>query len=603
MRGICVAALLIACGSDAPPTVTLPSVDACAALRDGTWCSEGVALRCASGREVTRTDCASMELQCIEQSGCRVCAPYAVSCDGDLRSRCSADGSRSELVEQCPPELSCSPAGCRDLCADAVEARAYLGCEYWPVFTANRLLPLSFQPAVSIGNGNLVSAHVTVTRGGQPVTEMDIAPRSSGTIMLAYDQVLQRATGSVLQPGGAYRLRSSVPVTVHQFNPLLFELPMACPGIEDPPKDAVCLSHTNDASLLLPTTALGPDSSRAANEVTYLVVSRASFIPSVGESQLGGGGFAAIVAGGTQPVNVQVTVTAHTSASSMGEDIAALAPGDVLTRKLAPGDVLQLLSRVPGDCPGTLGRVGARQVCDPGRDYDLTGTEVRADGPIQVIGGHDCTYVPFDRPACDHLEESLPPLHAWGRAVLVTRPRVSSRSSFLLRVLSGSDRNLIVFDPPVHPPVTLDRGNFVELSVDQAVYVTGSGRLLAAQYLIGQGAFLNVGDPSLSIAPPVDQYRSTYDFVTPATYSINYADVVTGTGDVVVLDGKRIEGFTPVGASGLAVATVTLERPGAHVITGGASRGIGLLLYGFGSYTSYMLPGGLDLTPLPDVGI
>ena len=170
-------------------------------------------------------------------------------------------------------------------------------------------------------------------------------------------------------------------------------------------------------------------------------------------------------------------------------------------------------------------------------------------------------------------------------------------------MVAGSDANPFVFDPPVHAPVTLDRGAFVELAVDEAVYVEGSGRLLAAQYLLGQGASLNVGDPSLSIAAPLDQFRASYDFITPASYSINYADVVTGVGDVVTLDGKRIEGFVAVGVSGFAVATVKLASAGAHVISGGATRGIGLQLYGLGAYTSYMLPGGLDLTPLPDVGI
>jgi hypothetical protein len=34
---------------------------------------------------------------------------------------------------------------------------------------------------------------------------------------------------------------------------------------------------------------------------------------------------------------------------------------------------------------------------------DLTGSTIEADHPVAVYVGHDCTNVPFDRVACDHL--------------------------------------------------------------------------------------------------------------------------------------------------------------------------------------------------------
>src|SRR5262249_21887142 len=41
---------------------------------------------------------------------------------------------------------------------------------------------------------------------------------------------------------------------------------------------------------------------------------------------------------------------------------------------------------------------------------DLTGTSITADRPVQVIGGHYCTYIPLNTAACDHLEESMFPI-------------------------------------------------------------------------------------------------------------------------------------------------------------------------------------------------
>ena len=46
------------------------------------------------------------------------------------------------------------------------------------------------------------------------------------------------------------------------------------------------------------------------------------------------------------------------------------------------------------------------------------------------------------------------------------------------------------------------------------------------------------------------------------------------------------------------VASVRLLAAGAHEVHSQLGAGIGLQVYGFGDYTSYMLPGGLDLRPL-----
>src|SRR5207302_907406 len=50
-------------------------------------------------------------------------------------------------------------------------------------------------------------------------------------------------------------MTSSVPVIAWQFNPLDYQQPAAnCPGL--PPAATTCLSVSNDASLLLPSTAM-----------------------------------------------------------------------------------------------------------------------------------------------------------------------------------------------------------------------------------------------------------------------------------------------------------------------------------------------------------
>jgi len=537
----------------------------------------------------------------VEGLGCRSCAPSLTYCDGARRLRCNVEGSALEFVEECAQGLSCAPAGCRDLCREAESDRSYLGCDYWPVFTVNHMLDPLFTPAVTVGNGNLVAAHVVISKGDS-TREVEVPSRSSATIELAFDPVLKDSPHSSLVRGGAYHLQASVPVTVHQFNPLYFQRAQMCLGQAE---SRTCSSHTNDASLLLPTSALRPDPA-VDPMVSYMVAARGSFVVGTGSGFDSSPGMVAIVAMGEAPIEVSVTTSAHTRPSAdptQPDAIGALAPGQTLARTLAPGDVLQLLSATPSVCPdpSVTGRDG--ELCDAGPDFDLTGTVVRASGPVQVIGGSDCTFVPFDRPACDHLEESLPPLRTWGTTAVVTRPLVPDRSGSLLRVLSSADANQITFDPPVHEPVLLSRGQFVELEVTQPLLVRGSAPLLVAQYLVGQGVIGNVGgDPSLSLSVPVDQYRRSYDFTSPPTYSFNYVDIIAALDDVVWLDGKVVKGFAPIGQSGFATATVELLKSGAHEAHGERASGIGLVLYGIARYTSYMLPGGLDLRPIAEQG-
>ncbi|MDB4986327.1 MAG: Hemagglutinin/hemolysin-related protein [Myxococcaceae bacterium] len=603
-----------ACGSDPEKTVQLSLRNECTDRPDAVLCSEGSALTCRGGKVSKREVCGS--LVCVDAMGCRACEPGSTTCDGSKRSVCSADGSALAFVEECALPKSCAPFGCLDLCAHAVTDRSYLGCDYWPVFTSNSLLDPLFAPAVAIGNGNLVSAHVVITKNRATVTELDVAAGSAQTVQLSFDAALRQPGGSRLVRQGAYHLTSSVPVTVHQYNPLLFEVEQDCANKDDEPMsrqdDGKCNSYTNDASLLFPSTALKQDPEFTDSKILdFVALSRGSYMQKndSNPAYAGQGGFVAVVAVGDAPANVTVTSAAFTLASPAGADepVELLRPGQSLVRTLSPGDVLQLTGQVPSNC--STGRESSATLypdhtvfCDPGSSYDLTGTQVSADGPVQVISGHDCANVTFERVACDHLEESMVPLHAWGTSAVVTVPESAAGSHYVLRLVSGADANTVTFDPPINPPVTLAKYQSFEFTATQSTFVRGTGRLMVAQYLMGQYN-LTVGDPAMGVAVPVDQYRLSYNFVSPSTYVRNYVDIIAAHDDVVTLDGKLVGAFTPIGTSKYSTASVELTVPGAHEIHGLNPVGLGIVLYGLAPYTAYLLPGGLDLYPIETIGI
>ena len=95
----------------------------------------------------------------------------------------------------------------------------------------------------------------------------------------------------------------------------------------------------------------------------------------------------------------------------------------------------------------------------------------------------------------------------------------------------------------------------------------------------------------------MQQYRSTYTFLAPKTYTENWIDVISANGNTITLDGTDIpqNTFTPVGSQPFSSAHVQLPAngPEGHEIHG--KYPFGLVVYGYGSRTSYMYPGGLDL--------
>ena len=158
-------------------------------------------------------------------------------------------------------------------CADAAEAKSYVGCDFWPTVTDN-IVWSTFDYAVVVANNGEADAAVKVERNGQTIAEATVAPSSLATLYLPWvtelkstDSVLACApsftkTETVRAPGGAYHLTSSVPVTVYQFNAIEYAAKGGPPGKDWSACSGFlcqqngCFSFTNDASLLLPSTAM-----------------------------------------------------------------------------------------------------------------------------------------------------------------------------------------------------------------------------------------------------------------------------------------------------------------------------------------------------------
>ncbi|MBI5501344.1 MAG: IgGFc-binding protein [Deltaproteobacteria bacterium] len=589
-------------GGDA--VLDVPDVVSCA---PGTVvCAGSLAQTCnATGDGWASTaGCAAPTPVCLDGVGCVVCQPDQPSCDGTTARTCRSDGSGWDVIDECDAGAGerCNLGYCTDLteaCEAARTVNSYQGCDYWPVQLSNAGLEdtATFRFALAISNRQDAEAHIEISDDLGVAVAGTVPPNSLRTIELDWNEALRAPvdalTGvfsSSVVRNGAFRLKSDVPVTVYQFNPLRYWGGSGTLGSG---------SYSNDASLLLPRHVLTGE---------YIAASRPTFMIAMSDwlsTQYSGGPGVLSIVGLEDGTRVEVRLSSNIQG---GAGVDAFRRGDTATFTLDRYDVVQLLSEVPADCspsrsePHPADPTVTIGYCDLGAAFDLTGSVVTADKPVAVYSGHDCTFVPYDRWACDHLEEQMFPLQAWGRSYIGSHTQPVADESNMWRVISAGDGNTIRFDPDVHGEATLGRGEWFEFESWDDFHVTGDSPFLLVQYLIGQGSDLgSIGDPAMAVAVPVLQYRTDYNFLSPTDYADNpstgatgrnYVNVIAPDGATVTLDGGAVSGFTGIGVSGYGVARVEIAG-GSHEIV--STDEFGIMCYGYGNYTSYMYPGGLDV--------
>ncbi len=550
---------------------------------------------------------------CDPAKGCVLCVPGQRQCQGTVSMMCNADASALVYGRDCAEWGStCASNGyCSDPCGQAELTQSYVGCEYWPAPLANapELDSTVFDFRVVVGNPNETQANIEVTQGGTTVYTGAVQPGSLTEIPLPWVDgqsfgLPLNSWQSIIKAGGAYRLRSDQPVTVAQFNPFEY----AVNGT---------YSYTNDATLLLPAHVLTGD----YTALTYVPFSRATgtaggpFPSAPSFSKYGD--YIAIAGVSPDPTNVQVYVAANTAAEATGR-FPATPPFGVVQFTLQRGEVAHVASAPPPDC--VAGRPGYRRdqtcqfnVCDfvdtcREYEYDMTGSRVVADHPVEVFGGHVCAYVPYYSQACDHLENQLAPIQTWGKKY-VSRPMTDGGGpgDNLVRVVAAFDNTQVHVDPPQGGvgDTTLNHGQWIEFMASSAFSVTGSDAIMVGQFLVGQyypNPVASRGDPGMTVLVPSEQFRKDYIFVTPSSYNAstngqNYVLITRPPGVGLTLDGQPLNAqWQSVG--GMEVAIVPVDG-GTHTMK--ASDKFGMIAYGLGSFTSYAYPAGLNLTQITNV--
>lgn len=562
-------------------------------------CEEDRFIVCNDEGAVTEEiDCGSQE--CVADRGCLDCRPGGTTCVGNAIHECTSDGEPGAAVRECDVSLGefCSKGECRTEC-DLVEGSpSNVGCEFWAVHLPNERnsggfgTPAAFMPwGVVLSNASPVKARVTIdvndAAPGEPhqlklVTTVDIPPLQLRQIELPQRHI----TGEPVTPdppgppytwlsSRAFRITSTAPIIAYQLNTLTN-------------------SYSNDASLLLPRNGLG----KLYRVLGYPTANPISIIPLAGIPDR-----SSVTVVGVHPHTV-VTIRPSTTTNGNSAGIPPLQPGEELTRTIGPYDVLNLASDgIPGD---------------------MTGTVVEASHPVAVFTSGERAILPGssnpppqqppgwgkDSQLCctDHIEEQLFPVTSLGKRFVITRSPPRTKGTYLepdlLRFLGVAETTTVFTNlPPPDNKFTLEPGQLREVWTTKDIITEATEPLMIGQLLVSQTyTDAHTGDPSLTIFPPVEQYRKGYIFLIPPSWTSNYVVIATPKGNVITLNGDplpagcvEVEIGGPVDGLHYDALRCPLEA-GTHTLNGEIPFGI--TAYGYGSAGSFAFIGGADVKPI-----
>jgi hypothetical protein len=306
------------------------------------------------------------------------------------------------------------------------------------------------------------------------------------------------------------------------------------------------------------------------------------------------------------------------SASDVADGISQKLPSQYLV--IAPYDTTTVTITNPWDTPNhqagssftiTMNSGDVFSSMSTGFGGDLSGAWISADKPVAVAAGQNCTYLPNrNYPACDHLEEMLFPVSAWGE-LYRSVPYATRKKGDLFRIFAGADNAKVYINGILYATLPKKGGvmgsGFVEfLPPERGLFEFSSDKpIMVVQYNNSQQYDGVQSDPFYAVLVPVEQYQKEIVFTTPSgDFPQNYVNLVCdsatlfqieiavgGTSNWTKLTATygadfktfptKVNGMTYIGKT-FMINPGTYRMRGPDPFTG--------TIYGYGSYDSYGYP-------------
>ncbi|NLN63591.1 MAG: hypothetical protein GX146_12030 [Myxococcales bacterium] len=343
-----------------------------------------------------------------------------------------------------------------------------------------------------------------------------------------------------------------------------------------------CYSVSNDASLLLPSTAM----TGAYRAFSYGTKYEGDFGDAAG----------AIAITATQNNTLVKVQLAGDIVSGTG--VSAASKGSTVDFTMNAGDVIQLLGKPSVNWEKGHSELSGSVVL--GLDANDPGTTEKPNyKPIQVIGVSPISLLSSGASIfADHMEETVLPAEVLGNEYVVVPPtgRNGNPVEHKVRFVGNVNGTTLEYggDKPSLAPATLNAGEFIDINTTSRFTVKSQGK--SHPFMVV--SFMVMAEPSASLAVTPEQFRKNYSFLAPISYESNYIDVIFPEGATILLDGNPMGGYAEaISGTNWKVQRAALNNgpngDGKHKLE--ADQPVGLQVMGHGHATSYYYPGGLRL--------
>ncbi|MEP7235154.1 MAG: IgGFc-binding protein, partial [Ignavibacteriota bacterium] len=257
--------------------------------------------------------------------------------------------------------------------------------------------------------------------------------------------------------------------------------------------------------------------------------------------------------------------------------------------------------------------------CD---DYDVSGTLVKSNNPVGIVGASQCPNIPCENPYCDHICEMIPPIRTWANTYLTIPFSTRVAGDSYLIIGSKDGQNIYLNDNGSKTnlyctlPFKYDR--YLRPDVIGSSVWTSDAPFMLVQYINSTtyeaqngGSANGRGDPAMVVVNAVEQYTPRVIFQTPNIQGSNgfsnYINVMVDSNistivntfvDGVPINSAKGASRYPIPGSTYMGWRIANATPGKHEIV--SPLPIGVYVYGYGSYDSYAWAGSLGIRTFND---
>lgn len=254
-------------------------------------------------------------------------------------------------------------------------------------------------------------------------------------------------------------------------------------------------------------------------------------------------------------------------------------------------------------------------------NYNLTGTVITSTKPVGVVGAVQCANIPAEDPWCDHICDMLPPTRTWA-TTYYSAPYINRKGGDGFLVVAKEDNTTITrtSSSGARTHAVLNKfEHYMRHDIDEASKWSSDKPFMLVQYCNSTsygGGNDGIGDPNMTVVNPVEQYAPFVLFQTPKISAAqiqfrNYVNIIVHKNAInsTLFDGNRINfGRLDIPGTDYVVYRAQDIKPGSHTVE--SDSGVGVYIYGYGSYDSYAWTGAFGTrtfdspdTVAPDVTI